>query len=264
MGGKSKQSKWIAGHFPERYDTYIEVFGGAFWVYLNTDLQSKQIIYNDIDPMMYNLWLCIKEYDKLIPILESMKPNQKDFFIECRSIIKEYMKNPVDIREADFDVVKPFVYWLTHSFSGDINGGMSKKNNHIPTLNRLKKDKIRKKIDKIEVYNLSYDEIIPKFDKEDTLFYIDPPYYGREHFYGFHQFTVKDHEKLANIIKKMKGYAVVSYYRLPEIESLYPENEYIYEEKEYKRSSSSVKKGSKKNKTTELLIINRKEKSILF
>jgi site-specific DNA-adenine methylase len=54
MGGKSKQAKWINSFIPKKLDTYIEVFGGAFWVYINSDIKCKEAIYNDIDPMMYN------------------------------------------------------------------------------------------------------------------------------------------------------------------------------------------------------------------
>lgn len=256
MGGKSKQSKWIEGLFPENFNKYVEVFGGAFWVYIMSRKIDTNAVYNDIDPMMYNLWLCIKEYDTFIPILENMEPNNKDIFIDSRKKVRELMETVVKITKPDFDIVKPFIYWQTHSFSGDINGGMSKVNNHIGMLNRLKKTSIQRKLDKITVENLSYDNLIEKYDNEDVLFYVDPPYYGREHFYGFHPFTVDDHEKLSLIIKNMKGKSLISYYRKPEIEELYSEDVFVYVEKEYKRSSSSVKQGTKKEKAVELIIKN--------
>ena len=80
---------------------------------------------------------------------------------------------------------------MTHSFSGDINGGMSKVNNYIGLLNRLKKEKIQEKINKIEVYNKSYEYFLENFDEKDNMFYLDPPNFGREHFYGFHSFNIK-------------------------------------------------------------------------
>lgn len=253
--------------FPKNFDNYVEVFGGAFWVYTNADnLYNKRIVYNDIDPMMYNLWLCIKDYKQFIDLLEELPIADKEKFKESREKVKEFINEEVVINEADFNIIEPFVYWQTHSFSGDINGGMSKVNNHIPMLNRLKRPNIQKKIDEIEVWNLSYERIIEKFDSRETLFYVDPPYFGREHFYGFHKFRIEDHVTLSEILKKIRGKFILSYYRKPEIEKMYSENDFLYMEKDYKRSSSSVKKGSIKQDATELLILNydsKEEKDFL-
>lgn len=113
MGGKSKQSKWIQEVFPKNFDNYVEVFGGAFWVYINSDnLHNKKTV----------------------------------------------------------------------------------------------------------VY--------------------------------------KDHITLSEILKEIQGKFVLSYYRKPEIEKMYPESEFFYLEKDYKRSSTSVKKGGTKQNATELLILN--------
>lgn len=258
MGGKSKQAKWINSFMPKEIDTYVEVFGGAFWVYINSNISCKKAIYNDIDPMMYNLWLCIKQYDKLIEILDKMEPQNKNLFVENREYIKKLMNDGVEIEEANFDIVDKYIYWMTHSFSGDINGGMSKVNNHIGFLNRLKKQKIQDKIDKVEVYNKPYNEIIEKYDKENTFFYIDPPYFGREHFYGFHPFTIDDHYNLSKILQNINNDFILSYYETSEIKNMYPENKFKWERKEYKRSSGSVLKGKKKEIATEVLIMKHK------
>ena len=33
IGGKKQHSKWIDPFFPEDANTYVEVFGGAMWMY---------------------------------------------------------------------------------------------------------------------------------------------------------------------------------------------------------------------------------------
>ena len=172
--------------------------------------------------MMYNLWSCLKDYNSLICLLEELEPNNKEVFEKSKERIKEVMENG-QVTERNFGLAKDFIYWLTHSFSGDINGGMSKVNNHIGLLNRLKKGEIQRKLDIVEVYNKSYEDIIKEWDSKDTFFYVDPPYYGKEHFYGFHPFTVKDHERLAESLKRVEGKFLISYYEKPEIRDLYPE-----------------------------------------
>ena len=59
MGGKRRMAPWIHSFIPKGVETYVEVFGGAFWVYMKSDpdnpLATKQHIYNDFNPYMVNL-----------------------------------------------------------------------------------------------------------------------------------------------------------------------------------------------------------------
>ncbi|AKQ71750.1 MULTISPECIES: DNA adenine methylase [Bacillus] len=63
--------------------------------------------------------------------------------------------------------------------------------------------------------------IIEKYDSPDTLFYVDPPYVGREQFYAG-EFTEQDHRDLARLLIQAKGKVVLSYYDDPLILELYP------------------------------------------
>ena len=70
MGGKQRMAPWIHSFIPKGIETYVEVFGGAFWVYMKSDvdnpLATKQHIYNDVNPYMVNLYRCAsnpKQFD---------------------------------------------------------------------------------------------------------------------------------------------------------------------------------------------------------
>jgi DNA adenine methylase len=63
-------------------------------------------------------------------------------------------------------------------------------------------------------------EVIRVFDGPDTVFYCDPPYVGRENRYKG-RFTEQDHRDLAELLKGIKGKAVVSYYESPLVDELY-------------------------------------------
>jgi site-specific DNA-adenine methylase len=77
--------------------------------------------------------------------------------------------------------------------------------------------------DSVEIYNIDYTHIIEKFDSSTTLFYIDPPYYGKEIFYfNFKKKYDKDfHIDLFDKIKTIKGKFILSYESNKFIESLY-------------------------------------------
>ena len=76
IGGKSRMAKWISGYIPDDIETYVEVFGGAFWVYVNGDVHTKpklqKVIYNDFNRYMVNLFECCRTpqefYDSMLEI----------------------------------------------------------------------------------------------------------------------------------------------------------------------------------------------------
>ena len=67
IGGKNKMAKWIVPFIPGDIETYVEVFGGAFWVYIKADIYNKfklkTVIYNDFNRFMVNLFECFRKED---------------------------------------------------------------------------------------------------------------------------------------------------------------------------------------------------------
>ena len=55
-------AKWISEYIPKDIETYVEVFGGAFWVYIKSEVsaspQLKEVVYNDKNVFMVNLIKC--------------------------------------------------------------------------------------------------------------------------------------------------------------------------------------------------------------
>ncbi len=258
IGGKYRQAKWIANYYPPIIKRYVEVFGGAMWVYINSDLIAEEVIYNDFNPFMANLFACCHEYKEFIPILEQNKAQDEKLFNK----FKEEILNVKNIKFPDFNIASKYVYIVTQCFSGIMSKNVKMvnlkgkyKSKYYSFLDRLKKSKIQQKLDKLQVFNLSYDEIIPKIDDENTYFYLDPPYYSTENLYAFHNFTINDHKNLAKILKNMKGKWVLSYYEFDDLHKWFPQNKYKWIKKDYKKASMASK-GKKQSIGTELLVLN--------
>ena len=65
----------------------------------------------------------------------------------------------------------------------------------------------------------SYDEVLKRFDRPTTLFYLDPPYFGRK-LYRYN-FTTDDFENLAERLRKLRGKFVLSLNDVPEVRALF-------------------------------------------
>ena len=64
-------AEWINGFIPQDIKIYVEVFGGAYWVYMKGDIHERvdQAIYNDFNPYMTNVYRCAsspKQFSKFI------------------------------------------------------------------------------------------------------------------------------------------------------------------------------------------------------
>lgn len=95
-------------------------------------------------------------------------------------------------------------------------------------------------------------DLIKQYDREDALFYLDPPYYGTEKEYTV-AFPKQDHERLFECLKNIKGKFVLSYNNCEYIRDLYKQYNII----EASRHSSLVGRyPEKEQKYRELIIKN--------
>lgn len=262
IGGKYRQAKWIASYYPPIMKKYVEVFGGAMWVYINSDLTAEEVYYNDFNPFMANLFACCHEYKEFIPWLNKNKAQDINLFNNFKEEILEKIERNEKIKFPDFNLASKYVYIVTQCFSGIMSKNVKMvnlkgkyKSKYYSFLDRIKKPKIQQKLDKLQVSNLSYDKFIMQHDEKDTYFYLDPPYYSTENLYAFHNFNINDHEILAKILQNMKSKWVLSYYEFDKLHEWFPQDKYKWIKKDYKKASMASK-GKKQSTGTELLVKN--------
>ena len=57
----------------------------------------------------------------------------------------------------------------------------------------------------VVIERLPYAELLPRYDRPGTLFYLDPPYWGCEEDYGAGIFAPEDFARLAGLLAALKG-----------------------------------------------------------
>lgn len=111
--------------------------------------------------------------------------------------------------------------------------------------------KIQKRLSKVVVENKSFEDIIKKYDKENTLFYLDPPYHGTELYYNTN-FTEEEHLLLNKILKNIKGKFVLSYNDDEYIRKLYKN----FKISEVERNNNLTSRYKNSERYKELIIKN--------
>lgn len=210
IGGKKLLRKEIVSLFPAKIERYIEVFGGAGWVLFESNQHSKFEVYNDYNSNLVNLYKCIKYHpNELLKELEYMI-NSRELFFDYISQMQS--KGLTDIQRA-----ARFYMLIRCSYSSSLDSYGNKPRG----LSKMKEcfNEISKRLERVVIENKDFEDIIKLYDKEGSLFYLDPPYYKTENYYQ--GFSKEDHERLFNALKNCKSKWILSYNYDPYIEALY-------------------------------------------
>jgi DNA adenine methylase len=274
IGGKSKIGKWIVDYYPQDMEVYLETFGGMFWCFYNMELSKfpklKKVVYNDFNPLNYNLFKCVQNPSELQRALDSIQVQQLGVS-NTPSIMKEQFERfqseifntGLTINVGDYELAAKYAYVLTQVFSGskpetssfiDLKGKYRSK--YLSFRDKLSKpDWVEHFLKITDVENMDFEDVINKYDSEKTYIYLDPPYWKTENYYSNHDFDREDHERLANVLHNVRGKFSLSYYDFELLHTWFPENQYRWEKKLFAKAAAA-KKNTKQNMGEELLIMN--------
>ena len=98
IGGKKLLRKHIISQFPEGFDRYIEVFGGAGWILFGKEKGRELEVFNDIDGELINLYRCVKYHCKALQEELEYSLSSREIFYNDRERIKA--KGTTDIQRA--------------------------------------------------------------------------------------------------------------------------------------------------------------------
>jgi DNA adenine methylase len=274
IGGKSKIGKWIVPFYPNDMETYVEPFSGMFWCFFNMNLNQfpnlKRVVYNDFNPLNYNLFQCLQNPSLLLDAVNAIPCQErgvdvtpdiyKEQFIRFQA---EIFASGFSVQPYDYTVAAKYAYVLSQVFSGskpetssfiDLKGKYKSK--YLTFRDKLSKpDWIEHFLKITHVENMDFQDVIEKYDSPSTYIYLDPPYWKTENYYNNHDFDRKDHERLSTVLNNVEGKFSLSYYDFELLHQWYPETTFRWEKKEFAKAAAA-KKGVKQNMGEELLILN--------
>jgi DNA adenine methylase len=230
----------------------------------------KKVVYNDFNPLNYNLFRCVQNPSELqkaidtIPVQKLGESNTDETYkTRFQDFQSEIFNSGFTINYPDYEVAAKYVYVLTQVFSGskpesssfiDLKGKYRSK--YLSFRDKLSKPSwIEHFLNITDVRNSDFSDVINEFDSDKTYIYLDPPYWKTENYYSNHDFDRKDHERLAKVLHRVNSKFSLSYYDFPLLHEWFPEDQYRWEKKQFAKAASA-KKGVKQNMGEELLILN--------
>jgi DNA adenine methylase len=214
IGGKNRLAKRIIEIFP-KHTTYVEGFAGGAQVFFHKEPSAVEVL-NDLDGEIANFFrICQRHEQELLRYLR--------FSIVSRSWFTQIAaQDPATL--TDVQRAARFLYLQKNAF-----GGLVRKRSyhyHIvrpPSFDpgNLPKliEKTHERLQRVQIECLSYDEVIRRFDRPSTLFYLDPPYWGIELYR--HNLSEADFVKMEGRLRAIQGKFVLSLNDVPEVRKLF-------------------------------------------
>lgn len=276
VGNKSSILHILYALFPLKYNQYVDVFGGSGSVLLGDHDRVPLEVYNDFDRNLANLFHCMKERpmavilalgfchlnsrEDFIALTRFFKNERFDdlYFPEEQNLTKIMLPAPEaeelnEIRQrivGDYNVRRAAKYLKLLRYSYASTGkSYAAQPFDIRKLFGLI-EQMQDRLANVVVENQDFEKLIRHYDRRDTFFYLDPPYFSTEDMYK--GFTPDDHLRLRMTLEKIKGRFLLSYNDCEEIRRLYDE----YRQFDFSRLHSMAQRYEAGKQFGELLIAN--------
>lgn len=227
FGGKQKLADDIIALFPE-HRVYCEVFGGGGSVLLSKPAATLDF-YNDAEDGLVNFFRVLPDApERLVPLLE-LTPYTRTEFLYCVDSWRD-VEDEVE-RARRFYVVVSQCFG-GHAVKDDRSGKRGWGGERLGRMHLCRTASTKNRVDNIwkfvermrsvQVDNLDWRACIDRYDHENTVFYLDPPYVPATRRSGSysHELTAEDHGELVDRILALAGVAIVSGYDHPIYEPL--------------------------------------------
>jgi len=214
LGGKNRIARKIISLIP-KHTCYCEPFCGGAQVFFHKEPSPVELL-NDLNEDVFNfLRICQQHYEELVRYLR--------FAIVSRRWFDLFEKTPpealTDIqRAARFFYLQKNCYGgliVRRSFTVSVQDGSNYNPERIPELLR----KTHERLLNVQLECLPYQDILRKYDRRYTFFYLDPPYFNRP-YYRFN-FEEKDYVELTEHLMQLKGKFLLSLNDVPETRRIF-------------------------------------------
>lgn len=251
FGGKSRLSKRIVPMIPKDHVCYCEPFCGAAWILFKKQISQVEVI-NDVDSELVNFWRIIQRH--LQPFLEYFK-----FAVISREVFNlENRKDPATL--TDLERAVRYYYLQRLSFGGKTSGrtfgsgAMRPMNLNLTTIEESLLE-IHWRLERVTIEHLDACRCIEKYDRKETFFYVDPPYYHVTQCYC-RPFEDKDFQRLAMALSSIKGRFILSLNDHPDIRAMFKRFHQIRVATKYSFGNSRVAAETRSKERSELIIHN--------
>lgn len=219
VGGKRNLARTLIERIAAvPHTAYVEPFIGMGGVFLRRPFRARAEVINDISRDVATLFRCLQRH--YVPLMDMLR-----WQIASRAEFQRLLDARPDTL-TDLERAARLLYLQRSSFGGKVSGrsfGTARLQPARFDIARLAEslDQVHQRLCGVTIECLPWERLIPLYDTPETLFYLDPPYYGCERDYGDGVFARTDFERLAAALANIRGRFILSLNDRPEVRSIF-------------------------------------------
>jgi DNA adenine methylase len=208
MGGKRHLAERIVARLAAiPHITHVEVFLGMGGVFLRRPYRAKAEVVNDISADVANLFRILQRH--YVPFMETLR-----WQLTSRAEFERLVAAVPDTL-TDLERAARFLYLQRTAYGGKVVGRNFGVSPAVPGRFDVTKlgallEEVHERLAGVVIERLPWADLVERYDRPDTLFYLDPPYWGGEEDYGAGVFRRDEFEALAGVLAGLKGRFLLS------------------------------------------------------
>lgn len=219
VGGKRNLAARVIerlGRIPHR--CYAEPFVGMGGVFFRRPERAASEVINDRSRDVATFFRVLQRH--YVPFIEMMR-----WQLTTRSEFERLVgTDPSTL--TDLERAARFYYLQRTTFGGKVSGrtfGVTPGQPARFDLTRLVPhlEELHERLSRVVIECLDFERFLATYDRTETLFYLDPPYFGCEDDYGRELFKPDDFERLARALSELKGSFLLSINDTPEVRTIF-------------------------------------------
>lgn len=208
VGGKRQLAARLTPLFETvDHDLYAEPFVGMGGIFFRSPRRPKAEVINDLSRDVTTLFRILqRHYEAFMDMLKWRLASRADF--------ERLMSTDPDTL-TDLERAARFLQLQRLGFGGKVAGRTFGVSTTGPARFDVAKlhpllEAAHERLSSVVIECLPYQAFIQRYDRPGALFFLDPPYFGSEHYYGRNMFGREDFERLAATLKGVRGSFVMT------------------------------------------------------
>jgi len=219
IGGKRNLARLLVERIDRiRHQTYAEPFVGAGGVFLRRHRAAPAEVINDVSRDVATFFRILQRH--YTPFMEMLR-YQLTGRAEFERLVATRPETLTDLERA-----ARLLYLQNAGYGGRVRSpsfGVDPRTPGGMNVTRLGPllEELHARLAGVVIECLPYAEFVARYDRPETLFFLDPPYWGSEGVYGAGLFGKSDFEALAELLAGLQGSFLMTINDRPEIRRIF-------------------------------------------
>ncbi|MFT9448446.1 DNA adenine methylase [Gluconobacter japonicus] len=241
LGGKRGLASRITARLQNiPHANYVEPFVGMGGIFFRRPFHVECEVINDLNRDVANLFRILQRH--YVPLMDCLR-----WQLTTRADFERLVATQADSL-TDLERAARFLYLQRTAFGGKITGrnfgvALRRARFDVQQLGAMLED-VHARLSRVVIECLPWQQVVQRYDRPETLFYLDPPYWGNEQDYDA-PFSRDQFEEMAEVLAGIKGRFVLSLNDRPEVRQTFDRFEIEAVEVGYSVSRSAAGRGQR-------------------